>query len=261
MRVLEIDMGNTRSKWRLRDQDKILARGVEAIGSFPGAGFWSSVEGLGGVDVDAVHLAAVCSEPLVTAAVRSLREKIRAPLARAVPVSHSANGVACAYQDPASLGVDRWLAVLAAHGGRDPGGAGTMVVSCGTAVTLDFIRSDGTHEGGYIVPGFVMMREALLLGTGRIRFAALEFAPTQREPGIDTASAVQSGIAQALVSLVERSRSEAEARWGGKVELWLTGGDGQRLQAAIGSPCRYSEDLVLDGLSLALEAFPTGQAP
>ena len=43
--------------------------------------------------------------------------------------------------------------MLAAYQGRNSEDCGVMVVSCGTAMTLDFVGPDGVHAGGYIVPG------------------------------------------------------------------------------------------------------------
>ena len=63
------------------------------------------------------------------------------------------------YREPSSLGVDRWMVVLAAYH-RCSGTA--LVIDLGTAITLDYIRSDGQHLGGYIVPGTHLSQRALL---------------------------------------------------------------------------------------------------
>jgi len=249
MAVLEIDMGNTRSKWRLREGRAMLARGVCASEIFPDTAL-SSHPLVVSKTVERILVAAVCEEAVFERAARALLAVIPAPLERVVTTAHSIHGVRCAYTQPASMGVDRWLAILAAYGQRDPLASGAMVVSCGTAVTMDFIRANGVHEGGYILPGLFMMREALLSGTGRIRFELSAFG-LQRNPGDSTASAVQNGAVHAVLSTLEHSRVDCEKRWGGKVELWLTGGDASWLCDGVDKPCHYVEDLVLDGLRYA----------
>lgn len=250
MVILEIDMGNTRSKWRLRNGQAVLDRGMCASEIFPDTAL-SSHPLVVSKAVERILVAAVCEEVVFERAIQVLRAAIQAPLEKLVTTARSAHGVSCAYARPAAMGVDRWLAVLAAHGQRDPLAAGAMVVSCGTAVTMDFVRADGVHDGGYILPGLFMMREALLSGTGRIRFESSAFG-LQRTPGDSTASAVQNGAVHAVLSTLERSRVDCEKRWSGKVELWLTGGDASWLCDGVEKPCRYVEDLVLDGLRYAI---------
>jgi type III pantothenate kinase len=249
MAILEVDMGNTRSKWRLREGLAVLARGVCGSEKFPDH-VLSAHPWVVSKSVEKILLASVCEEAVCERAISALGLLIQAPLTRIHTTAQSLQGVRCAYVQPASLGVDRWLAVLAAYGRRDAVASGVMVVSCGTAVTMDFVRADGVHEGGYILPGLCMMRDALLSGTGRIRFEITAFG-LNRMPGDSTVSAVHNGAVHAVLSTLERSRVECEKRWGGRVELWLTGGDAAWLCDGVEKPCRYVEDLVLDGLQYA----------
>ena len=56
-------------------------------------------------------------------------------------------GLRIAYADPRHLGVDRFLALLAA---RDAGDV--LLVGVGTALTIDLLDADGLHRGGRIAP-------------------------------------------------------------------------------------------------------------
>lgn len=60
------------------------------------------------------------------------------------------------YQDPSSMGVDRWLNMIAAYRAMD-----VIVISAGTALTIDCIAADGQHLDGVIVPGYQKYFEAL----------------------------------------------------------------------------------------------------
>lgn len=243
MALLEIDMGNTRSKWRLREGQQVLARGVLASEVFP-----AGLEVAGRIP-DRILLASVCEEKQTQVAIDALFRHWGREVERARVLAVCA-GVHCAYREPARLGVDRWLAVLAAHHGRCAGESGSVVVSCGTALTIDFVRGDGQHEGGYILPGLLMSQQALLRGTGKVRFEPA--IPSQWTPGDSTAAAVQNGSLYQALSVIERARADARQRWHGQAALWLTGGDAPLLQQALQQPLTWVEDLVMDGLHYAL---------
>ena len=156
-------------------------------------------------------------------------------------------GVTCGYENPALLGVDRWLAVVAAWNmARQP----AVVADVGTAATLDFVTRDGRHTGGYIVPGLGMMAVALARDTARVQVAG-DRAP-ELLPGRDTAQAVRRGTTAMLLSFVEWSVARFSAADGEAPVVFLTGGDADDLAARPSFPVRVEPDLVLDGLALAL---------
>jgi pantothenate kinase type III len=74
-------------------------------------------------------------------------------------------GVRNAYPKHNKLGVDRWLAMLAAYHYYN---APVCIVSCGSALTLDIVDSQGQHLGGMIMPGLNLMQQALSRGTANL---------------------------------------------------------------------------------------------
>ena len=62
--------------------------------------------------------------------------------------TREACGVTNGYDQPERLGVDRWLALIGAHEGRD-----CIVIDAGSAITVDLLRGDGRHLGGAILAG------------------------------------------------------------------------------------------------------------
>ncbi|MDP1069535.1 type III pantothenate kinase, partial [Klebsiella pneumoniae] len=64
------------------------------------------------------------------------------------------------------MGVDRWLAMLAAW---QRVGQSCWVVDCGSAITLDLLDAEGRHQGGYILPGLRLMQQSLLGNTAEVR--------------------------------------------------------------------------------------------
>src|SRR6185503_15791565 len=74
-------------------------------------------------------------------------------------------GVRCAYTEPSRLGVDRWVAVLAAyHAAR----GAACAIDAGTAVTFDAVDSAGMHLGGLIFPSARLLAAALDRNTSNI---------------------------------------------------------------------------------------------
>lgn len=246
MLILEIDMGNTATKWRLQRDGQILQRGKTSTASFPG----SHVLSLQGVS--RIRLASVCSEDMTSSVEKLLFSTWRLSVERAVCCATQA-GLVNSYADPSRMGVDRWLAMLA---GFNTAKNACLVVSCGTALTIDFVGPDGVHGGGYILPGLMMMRTALLSNTGRIRYDAGGFS-VQRAPGTSTATAVEHGAVHALVSAVEASGRAMLDQWGGGT-IFITGGDSDMVlkHLCLPSPDKFViqhvEELVLDGLRFAL---------
>lgn len=156
----------------------------------------------------------------------------------------AACGVSNGYRRPERLGVDRWLALIAAHA-RHP--SGSCVVDCGTAITIDALGEGGRHLGGLIAPGLQMMRRALIEGT-----AGIDVLPAEPE-GIlarDTPEAVAGGTLLAAVALVERVLRTLRGRLGAGLPLLLTGGDAERLHPLLEVEAELHADLVLRGLAL-----------
>jgi type III pantothenate kinase len=244
---LEIDAGNSRLKWRLRGDDKAWpirlattpADIVHAIANDNGVNDRVCAR------IDRVRIASVRSpESLSELVVESSRLFGLDPEVAKVMSTHA--GVTIRYSDPSRLGVDRWLAMLAAHAASTKA---CLVVDCGTALTIDKLTESGEHCGGYIIPGLALMRRSLEENT-RIRLNK-EFEIGGVALGHSTDEAVYHGTLAAAVALIkakfEESNQEEVER-----ELFITGGGADELMPHL-KHCRarHMPDLVLDGLSLA----------
>lgn len=152
-------------------------------------------------------------------------------------------GVINAYRQPEKLGVDRWLALVAA---RQQFQGPVCIVDCGTAITVDLIDAGGRHLGGLISPGLTLMKESL----GQ-RTEALPTAIAQHEIGLadHTEAAIYSGTLMAAVGLIEH----VLAQHPGGMRLVLTGGDAESIASQLGDVSTVIPDLVLRGLLCVLE--------
>ncbi|HEX2495128.1 MAG TPA: type III pantothenate kinase [Steroidobacter sp.] len=159
----------------------------------------------------------------------------------------SAGGVRNAYPEPEKLGVDRWLAVIAAHA-MTPRAA--CVVSVGTAMTVDAVDASGRHYGGVIVPGPDMMIGSLFRSTSEIARRAEQGAATDSLFADNTRAAVEQGAMHALAALAERAVRTFEEQVGETPEFLLTGGAGPRIARALHVPYKLVPDMVLQGLAV-----------
>ncbi|PKG99808.1 type III pantothenate kinase [Paraglaciecola sp. MB-3u-78] len=92
-----------------------------------------------------------------------LCERFKKPC-KIIHTEAEALGIQCAYEKFQTLGVDRWLAILAA---REITRLPVAVIDLGTANTCDIVVNN-KHQGGWIAPGFSVMRESLLRNTQQV---------------------------------------------------------------------------------------------
>jgi type III pantothenate kinase len=155
-------------------------------------------------------------------------------------------GLNLAYADPGCLGVDRWLAMLAArHQSEEP----MIVVDCGTAITLDAIDAAGNHLGGLILPGLHMLWNGLFAGT---QVKQVEFPATLNQLGQNTGECVAAGAIQAVTGMIERiyaKLSSSETT----LHLLLTGGDANLIATELRCPYVIIPELIFAGMALLVD--------
>lgn len=159
-------------------------------------------------------------------------------------------GVRNAYAQPETLGIDRFLTLLAA---RADGRAPCVIAGCGSALTLDALAGDGEHLGGLIAPGIRAMQQGLQ--------AAAPGLPPATDADVvelarDTGNAVASGSWQAAAGAIERFYQHMSARLGEEPQLLLSGGDAPALARLLGSPAQAFDDAVLRGLQVWAQSTP-----
>lgn len=153
--TLDCDLGNTRVKWR--------------FGQHEGAGSFESRECFQLIGVARVRVASVLSADRTHYWVRRCELAWPGVIIDYPKVQPLPNGLRPAYKKPETMGIDRWLGIAAVW---QPGAA-CVVVSAGTALTIDFVSRTGEHLGGYIAPGLDLSREALGRSTDKVRSSSL----------------------------------------------------------------------------------------
>lgn len=233
--ILDIDAGNSFVKWRVVDDSEVIAAGSEATEQV-------SKQGLDLTRIESLNQARISS-----VANRALAEKLREQVQQQfnvemqiARVSSTVSGVSCGYTEPETLGIDRWLAVVAAYQ-RYLGPV--LVVDAGSAITIDLIGPQGVHLGGYISPGLRLMREALWQGTAKVQVDRVE-SLNMLVPGTCTQDAVNRGCLLAVVATIEKLASQYPA------SIVITGGDATVVAEALSLTSDHVPDLVLDGLAV-----------
>ena len=238
MALLLIDLGNSRLKWGVGDGAGVPVHGVIAL---------EAIESL----ADSVR--ARCTAPLqaavgcaVAGPAASLRTDaqlarlgLRCHWIRSVPRQC---GVRNGYTTPAGLGADRWAALVGARL-RHPRRA-VLILSAGTAVTIDCLAADGRFLGGVILPGFGLMLRALEMGTAGLKVPEGEL----REFPNNTSDALMTGGALAIAGAARQMHERLARLHEQPPVVLLTGGAAPKLEPALGLPHEAAEQLVFEGL-------------
>jgi type III pantothenate kinase len=157
-----------------------------------------------------------------------------------VPVRH-------ALEHPETAGADRAFAALAALS-LMPRGRSGLVVSCGTAITVERLNDQGLWQGGAIAPGPGLAARALHLHTALLPSVELKEAPPTW--GSSTRPAIKAGVFWGSVGTLRELLTRFAADLGGDPWIIWTGGDAALLAGAVaGNDARIEPDLVLIGLA------------
>lgn len=228
--ILCLDCGNTRIKWGLCAHGDWLAHGAVATRT----------------PADLLDALAAYGEPvqIVACNVAGADVKVVLEAAFSMPIQWNAAqpeqcGVRNGYEVPLQLGADRWAALI---GARNLHEGPCLVVSAGTATTVDVLDADGQFRGGLILPGLDLMRAALAGNTAQLPADSGVFADLPRK----TVDAIASGAINATLGAIERMFRQLK---GEGATCLLTGGAAPRLLPHLPLPVRHEPLLVLEGLA------------
>ena len=153
------------------------------------------------------------------------------------------------YQDATKLGTDRWLSALSVS---DDIKKTAVIVSVGTAVTIDYLsydekKSQHTFEGGVILPGLHLTKNTLSKHTADLKNSEGVF----QMPPINTGNAIQSGFILSILGNMKYFFELASSKFK-DVTIILSGGDTeliyQHMDEGLKKYVLIKKDLVLEGL-------------
>lgn len=252
MNILEIDAGNTRIKWRLLEntnqQNNTVSSGDELIQGeieeLPEA-FCQQMHELKNKKIKKIRASNVRGKSFENT-LNIFCEKYFLIKVDFALVSKEQEGLKNSYQNFEELGVDRWLAMLAAYRSVQ---SAVCIIDCGSAITVDLISAEGQHEGGFIVPGLQMMQRSLGEKT-----ANLNYQPESNnnlEPGTNTTAAINHGVLNMALGMIEKVHNKWDTGEGVGRRWYLCGGDASVLSSFIKWEHEIKPELVMDGLAIA----------
>jgi len=248
--ILEMDAGNSRLKWRViensHSQTELIAKGISEV---QGSALDILLQEIKSYPITRIRLASVCEES-VNLNLKAKLQSVLGVLAEIAATEHKTAGVTNSYSDVGAMGVDRWLAMIAAY---SKAGGACCVLDCGSAITLDLVNKEGLHLGGYIVPGLRLMQDSLAAKSAALckQLSEQKGLFSSLEPGQSTVQAINHGILAMVTAFAQniqdKNESDQEA-----ITWYLCGGDAETVGQHISWSFEIIPDLVLDGLALAL---------
>lgn len=146
------------------------------------------------------------------------------------------------YRDGSTLGVDRWLAMVAAQFYYKNN---FCIIDAGTAITVDVVDAAGEHIGGVIMPGKQLMAESLASGTENIDISNGEVV----ELADSTINGVSSGVLACVVGGIEKVLSVIVEKHS-DITVIVTGGDADLIKSALCFEVVLEKNLVLQGVGV-----------
>lgn len=233
--VLALDVGNSRLKWGVSGPSGWIESGAESIAESKRLlEQWEELR-----------------DPLQIVGSNVAGNRVAEELAKYwknrglavywIQTSASCCGVINNYENAGQLGTDRWAALIGAWNKTK---RECLVVSAGTAMTLDMLDGRGEFIGGQILPGRKLMITALVSGTQALKDQS---GDVKRFP-LNTSDAMASGVATALISSIEAAYHQLHTHCGVEPACLVTGGDAEWLIDCLSIEAQMEPMLVLDGL-------------
>ena len=239
-RTLVLDLGNTRTKWALFENESL-----EEAGSF------SNSSPLNQKELN--NLKSFQAEILIYSSVlgkdypglnnfQSISKNVREF------TTATAVGIASNYKTPATLGADRWANAAAARSMFDD--RNVCVFDIGTCLKHDVVTADGVYLGGSISPGVSMRFKALTNQTNQLPLTN----PAKDWPssGNDTESSIRAGVMEGLLLEIKGRITSIKQQFKQPIFV-LTGGDAHYFADKLKNSTFAVPNLTLIGIHTAVK--------
>jgi type III pantothenate kinase len=151
------------------------------------------------------------------------------------------------YETPQTLGKDRLAAAVAAAA-LFPGEA-SIFIDAGTCLTYNFIDNGGSYQGGNISPGIFMRLEAMHKFTDKLPMVEVMF--NEELFGKNTVKAMQNGAVRAAIYEITAFIDSVFKKYG-ESRIIITGGDANIFAKHLNFKIFAHPNLVLFGLNKIL---------
>ena len=215
-----VDIGNSAIKWRTLESD-VYSKNVDEFltSTLPQA--------------DSAWVSAVANLDIVEDLKNLFKEF------HLVHSQKKCNNLVVAYDDPSSLGSDRFFAMLGAMNqfSKKP----LLVIDIGSAMTFDVIDGDGIHQGGLIMPGLRVLR------TSFSKFQTTDMSTNIDALASNTTDAWKSGTKAMLISSINDQIEKFNEIYSYGM-VTICGGFVDEIKNELPKSVQIFDNLVLDGL-------------
>ncbi len=245
--LLLIDVGNTRIKWAAAEKNAA-------------AGNWITHDALLHTDVQQLQTqwSALTVERVLISNVAGsrvaqlLEQYLLASGIAAAAINWFQSRAACAgvingYREPARLGSDRFASLIAAH--HQFPASDLLVVTAGTATTIDALDAEGHFKGGMILPGLATMAQSLTQHAAQL--PAVNEVRMEKLFADNTQKAMQSGCISAQIGAIQRAQHALP-----EALCILSGGAAAYIAPQMQGPFELMNNLVLMGLHIVALSEP-----
>ncbi len=260
---LYLDIGNTRIKWA-------LAHVNSPLGAWQRYGVCNSISDLThsifsapwyatlshSTPLLAIWYANVASDDVGAELEKFCTHLAEQPTVHCATVPLIQSGLRNTYE-PEKLGIDRWLAALAAH--HIYPNTNLLIVNMGTATTIDVVSAASLFLGGCILPGLMTMLASLGQATAQLpQMSHTNIAawPQKKTIATNTLDAMQIGCIHAQIGAINICREHASQALMQTPLCLLTGGASKFIESHLMYPVLKVDHLVLQGLQLSAQTAP-----
>jgi type III pantothenate kinase len=241
---LLVDVGNSRIKWAFYDKGQLVHAQVASHQNVNFDRFlhhiWRELE-----TPDKVWIANVAGKEIQEALSSWITTTWhQEPIF--LNTQSQAFGVVNGYKQPLSLGLDRWLGIVAAFNMFDS--LPVCIIDCGTCLTIDVVDNQGYHLGGLLLPGIHTMRYALSTYTDGCQMNSQTPEVGAKLIAQNTHDAMIGGTMFACVAYIERYIEQIKAKLGHQLKIVMSGGEADSLRKQLCIESEYRPHMVLEGI-------------
>ncbi len=237
---LIIDIGNTRAKLAVFEQDKLVHKNTTQTKNF-----FENVEKLL-VDYPKIKIGIISSVAFFSEKEKNtLKKMVKLLIINAemeLPFQNK-------YKTPNTLGQDR-IALIAAAVKLHPN-QNTLVIDAGTCITYDFINAENEYLGGSISLGLTTRYNALHNLTAKLPLLKLE-EDNNYLIGNTTEKSIHSGVINGVINEIEGNINNYKSLYQ-NLTIILTGGDTNFLANRLKSSIFANSNFLLLGLNHLLQ--------
>ena len=239
--LLAIDIGNSSIKFGVFDDDKLTSKfSIPTKRNYSASGISSEI----GDRLSLVSSAVVCS--VVPEAEPAVKQYLTDSFSVEPRIVRSTDGLGLKINfSVETTGTDRIVNSFAA---AEKYGVPCIVVSFGTATTIDVVNKDREYLGGLIAPGMKVNAKALSLAASKL--PEIDITKPNKVIAQTTENAIRSGIVYGQIAMVQGLLERAIDELGTEPQIVATGGFAHMLASEIRLIDVIDADLTLEGLNL-----------